>query len=170
MAFFFFGTLRDLDVLEVVIGRRISVSDVRPAKISGYRLVRVVDESYPTLVADANRRVDGVIVSGLKVAEVDRLAWFEGKEYAPRAVEVWLTGSSERMEASVHMPTRHLETTDDDWDFQRWQRSEKRHLVSRTRRHMALFGKCRLEEAIDAWDAAREELETRSAGSARRRG
>lgn len=168
MTYFFFGTLRDLDVLEVVIGRSVSNGDVKAAEISGYRLVRVIDESYPALVGDADGRVEGVFVSGLKAMEIERLAWFEGKEYMPKAVEVRLTESGEGMEASIQVPTQHLETTDDDWEFQSWKRNEKEHLISLTRAHMALFGNCSLDEAIDAWDASREELEAQSTATTRR--
>ncbi len=162
MACFFFGTLRDRDVLALVIGRDVPVADVETAEIDGFRLARVVDESYPALVPQAGGRVEGVLVSGLGVVEVERLVWFEGKEYAPKTVEVLLTASGARVEASMQAPTRHLEIGEDDWDFQSWQRREKDLLIALTRGHMALFGRTDLDAAIDAWDQAREELQAKS--------
>ncbi len=50
MDYFFFGTMRDRDVLELVVGRPVTDADTEAAALPGYRLARAIDDSYPALV------------------------------------------------------------------------------------------------------------------------
>ena len=169
MGYFFFGTLRDRDVLALVIGRRIDDADIKAAVLAGYRLARVADDPYPAPVADAAARSEGIVVHGLSPDEVARLAWFEGKEYAPRTVAVALAGG-DTAEAQLQTPTTALEITDADWDFEAWRRDEKALLMTLTRGHMALYGRASLDEAIRAWDETREKLTAAPAETLSREG
>ena len=154
-AYFFFGSMMDRDVLDLVVGRTVPDADVEPATLAGTRLVRVADESYPAIVPHAGGQVEGMRVRRLTSAESERIAWFEGKEYASRMVEVTLrSGTPAR--ASVHLPTEALETAGGEgWDFARWRHNEKDGLMRLARGHMALFGRVSLDQAIRIWDDAR---------------
>ena len=88
-------------------------------------------------------------------------AVFRGKEYRCEVVTVRLLESGKQVAASIQSATDHLTVADGDWEFGRWQRSEKDLLIALTRRHMALFGHVSLDEAIMAWDRTREELNAR---------
>ena len=166
MEYFFFGTMRDRDVLDLVVGRRVADADIEPATLPGYRLARVIDESYPALVPHAGGRVEGVRVRRLTAAEVERVVWFEGKEYASRAVEVAVRGGA-RAAARMHVPTEVLEIADEDWDFAHWRRTEKDLLLMLARSHMALLGRVTLDEAIRMWDETREKLQANQTKRAR---
>ncbi len=163
MAHFFFGTLKDRDVLALVIGRPLDDADVAGAVLAGYRLVRVVDDPYPAPVPDAGAAIDGIVVHGLGRAEVERLAWFEGYEFAPHRVAVTPTGGGAPVEALIQAPTAALEIAGEDgdfeaWDFEAWRRDEKALLMTLTRGHMALHGRASLDEAVRIWDETREKL------------
>ncbi|MEO1720917.1 MAG: gamma-glutamylcyclotransferase family protein, partial [Pseudomonadota bacterium] len=56
---FFFGTLRDPELLEVVLGRSLRAGELRPARASGVVAWKVADEAYPML-----REEDGGIAEG----------------------------------------------------------------------------------------------------------
>ncbi len=155
MGFFFFGTMRDEDVRALVIGR--PLSGLEAATLAGYRLARVVDESYPAPVPDAAGRIEGVRVRRLTAGEVARVVWFEGVEYDFRTVEVTL-GNGDRATVKTQMPTERLEIAGGDWDFARWRRTEKGDLMSLAHSHMALFGRATPDEAARVWDETRESL------------
>lgn len=169
---FFFGTLRDREVLETVLGRRLDGLAHEAASVPGHRLARVTEESYPALVADRSGAVEGELVRGLETADVLRIAWFEGREYANATVEAVILATGAREEVTIHLPTGSLEIEDGAWDYAAWLRDEKDALLHLTRGHMALFGEIGIDEAIERWDERREavERERRGMGERERRG
>jgi len=158
---FFFGTLMDREVLELVIGRPIEDAAIRPAHLDGYRLLRAADDPYPALVPAPGARVSGIVVSGLDAAAVARLEWFEGTEYRSRPVEVTFADGT-RATALIQSPTETLDVGEADWTLDDWAREEKPLLLALTRAHMALMGRVDIEEAIRRWDALREDLEAKA--------
>ncbi len=160
MAHFFFGTMKDRDVLDLVIGRPVADADVAPATLAGFRLVRVVDESYPGLAPTPNGRARGLLVRGFSPRDLERLAWFEGAEYGPHAGEVTL-GDGSRVTATVHLPNETLDVYDETWEFERWRRTEKPTLMTLTRAHMALMGRISVVAAAAIWDQNRERMQER---------
>jgi gamma-glutamylcyclotransferase (GGCT)/AIG2-like uncharacterized protein YtfP len=82
---FAYGTLMWPEVLEQVVGRRLSGEF---AVLSGYRRLRVKGESYPVIVPSAADSVEGIMYRGLNAREIRRLDLFEGKEYC--RTDVWL--------------------------------------------------------------------------------
>ncbi len=169
MDYFFCGTMRDLDVLELVVGRRAADTDMEPAALPGYRLARAIDESYPAVLPHAGCRIDGVLVHRLSAAEVERILWFEGWEYASRSVEVVLRDGA-HAPASIFVPTEVLEFVEDEWDFDHWRRTEKDLLMTLVRGHMKLFGRATQDEAIRVWDETRERRQSKWATPARHSG
>ncbi|MCH7932339.1 MAG: hypothetical protein IH906_09065 [Proteobacteria bacterium] len=104
----------------------------------------------------------------LSAAEVERIMWFEGKEYASRTVEVELRGGA-RAPALIYVPTEVLEITEEGWDFDLWRRTEKDLLMTLVRGHMKLLGRVSQDEAIRVWDETRESLQPEQAKRARRK-
>ena len=88
MRFFYFGLLRDRQVLELVVDRPIAAYPFPPAKLRDARLVRLRGQTYPMLVPAPGRWVDGVVVDGLGDADVARILFFESVEYEPKPLEV----------------------------------------------------------------------------------
>jgi hypothetical protein len=156
---FFFGTLRDRDVLEVVLGRSLDDLEHEPATLPGHRLARVIEESYPALVEDPVGSVEGELVRGLGERDIARIGWFEGEEYETRRVEVVVRAGGAREWAIIQTPTEALEVAAGDWNYAAWQRDEKGELLTLARGHMALLGKVGIDEAIERWDERREALE-----------
>ena len=48
--FFFFGTLMDRDVLELVLDRPVTERDLSPARLNGFARRRIAKDSFPVLI------------------------------------------------------------------------------------------------------------------------
>jgi gamma-glutamylcyclotransferase (GGCT)/AIG2-like uncharacterized protein YtfP len=127
---FFFGTLMDPDVLGLVIGRPVARAALEPARLSGFRRLRVEGASYPMLVADPQGVVEGRLWRGATAADLRRLDAYEGEGYERVPIEVE-TASGERLRAEVYLarPGR-LRPSGEPWDLASWQARFKRHYLA----------------------------------------
>ncbi|HSS64359.1 MAG TPA: gamma-glutamylcyclotransferase family protein, partial [Gammaproteobacteria bacterium] len=92
---FAFGTLRDSDVLEVVLERAVLGIDRVPARLRGYRVARLPDESYPVLIESRGDSADGLLLRGLSEDDFHRIAFFENTEYKLERCRVELADAGE---------------------------------------------------------------------------
>lgn len=132
LAYFFYGTLMDSEVLRTVIGRRIPPSNRRPAVIGGYRRVYRVGAWYPILIADTESEVEGILVTKLTVADAVRLAIFEGHEYGLAQVPVTLA-CGEMSWARVFLPAPGVPGTSREWTLREWRRRHRAEYLHRAR-------------------------------------
>ena len=58
---FFFGTLRDRELLAIVLGRPVSPGEMRPARAPGHAARRLAGQDYPHLVAEPGAMAEGVV-------------------------------------------------------------------------------------------------------------
>lgn len=116
MRFFFYGTLRDPDVLGPVIGRN---PPMQPAILPGWRAVRRRGRHYPILIEAAGASAEGVTVEGLREAEAARLDKYEGAEYV--TAELVVAGAPAR----VYLPAPGVPHDGEDWTLERWRREHK---------------------------------------------
>lgn len=124
VAFFFFGTLMDRDVLQLVLGRKVPDADLAPARLHGWRRVRTAREPYPTLVRDPSGVVEGVCFLRAGPGDESRIRHFENEEYAER----WMTVQAERdgtVRARVFFAAPELGTTEELWSLEGWRRVHK---------------------------------------------
>jgi hypothetical protein len=118
---FFFGTLVDPDILGLVIGRPVEPGELEPARLFGFRRVRVQGASYPMLVPDPAGRVEGRLWRGGTAEERARLDAYEGPGYRLEPVVVE-TASGDRAAALVYQAVPGaLRPTDEAWDLASWQ-------------------------------------------------
>ncbi|MEM9601650.1 MAG: gamma-glutamylcyclotransferase family protein [Pseudomonadota bacterium] len=152
---FFFGSLLDADVRAVVIGRPVPDRDCAAVVLDGYRRVRVVDESYPALVASPGDSVDGILVSGLSAEEALRILWFEGEEYQPEAVQVrFERGGFD--EAYTFLAAPDLGLTAEPWDYAAWANDALPDYVSMTAEWMDGYGENDFAAQDAIWRAAQD--------------
>ena len=130
MRFFFFGTLMDPDVREVVVGRPVPASRIEPATLEGFRRMCVAGRSYPMLISDPPGHVEGCLVRGLDGRARARIGRFEGDEYRPERHWVRLSGGA-RVEAYVYMARSGVRAGRTPWELSTWQRRHKRALLER---------------------------------------
>jgi gamma-glutamylcyclotransferase (GGCT)/AIG2-like uncharacterized protein YtfP len=127
---FFFGTLMDPDVLGLVIGRPVARAALEPARLEGFRRLRVEGASYPMLVADPEGVVEGRLWREASAADRARLDTYEGEGYERVPLEVETT-TGERLLAEVYLvrPGR-LRPSAEPWDLASWQARFKRHYLA----------------------------------------
>ncbi|MCS6781008.1 MAG: gamma-glutamylcyclotransferase [Geminicoccaceae bacterium] len=118
---FFFGTLMDPDILGLVIGRRVEEGELEPARLTGFRRVRVAGASYPMLVPDPEASVEGRLWRGGTASERARLDAYEGPGYRLEPVVVEARGG-ERVEALVYRAVEGaLRPSGEPWELALWQ-------------------------------------------------
>ncbi|MEO1491261.1 MAG: NUDIX domain-containing protein [Pseudomonadota bacterium] len=136
-AVFFFGSLRDRALLEIVLGRSVASDEIIIAKAEGYAARCLRDEAYPVLFASPGAVADGVVVDNLSALDMRRLVFFEDAEYVLAPISVTVGGDVR--EAQFFRDTEIAPTTDEEWDFARWQREERAVALECARELMDYF-------------------------------
>lgn len=174
MRFFFFGLLSDPDILNLVAGRAVPGHPFPAARLSGHRLARVRNETFPMLVPALGSQVSGVIVENLDQGDVDRIMFFESVEYEPQTLVVESAGRE--TEALVFAGTARAAPDHEPWTFEDWQRRFKAHDLREARLWMSFYGVIDVAEADRLWTEARavgqpiEDLIAQVCGTPRRMG
>ncbi|MEM7743920.1 MAG: NUDIX domain-containing protein [Pseudomonadota bacterium] len=120
---FFFGSLRDQELLEIVLGRVVDPGDLRPATAPGFATRTLADEAYPHLSASRDAVAEGVLATGLSAADIHRLKYFEEDEYdlAPLVVQTAVGAE----DAHYFRTTGKAPESNGLWDYGKWVRDER---------------------------------------------
>lgn len=113
---FFYGTLRHLDLLEIVLGRVLPAGQIREAQLSGYTVLAVKDAPFPALEQHEGALAQGVVVSGLMPADIARLDYYEGGFDYDLIPVVLQDGTA----AQVYVCAPDRWVTDGLWDYAAW--------------------------------------------------
>jgi hypothetical protein len=149
MRVFFFGSLMDRDLVRLVLDREIEDLVFTAAELLGYERRRAKEESFPIIVPTPGGRVDGLLVEGLTITDVERIRWYESDDYDLRPC---LVGIEERRhEAHVFLATETLEPEQTEWDFEHWVRTEKSMCIALATEIMAQYGQISSEELVRRW-------------------
>ncbi|BCX89971.1 hypothetical protein MIN45_P2345 [Methylomarinovum tepidoasis] len=90
---FVYGSLTDASLCRRLVGRRMGE---RPAVLCGYRVRPVQGADYPALVPCPKRIVGGLLLTGLRPRDLQRLDRYEGGEYRRRLALVRVKGRPRR--------------------------------------------------------------------------
>ena len=115
---FFYGTLRHVPLLSIVLGRPAEEIRLRPAVLEGYDVYAVEGGKYPMLV-EGDGAAQGLFVEGLTQEDAARLTYYEGGyayDLSPREVAV----GGQREEAEVYMPPSGLSHDPHLWSLEAW--------------------------------------------------
>lgn len=157
MTFFFFGTLRDQELLGSVIGRTAAHLTFIDGWISGFASRRAKDETFPVLIEKKGARLPGVVVEGLSDEDVSRIRFFEDTFYEASPVIVE-TKEGERS-ARMFLVTDPDQATEDVWSFESWGERDRAILRHMAVAFVSLYGIKTYEEADAEWEAMRERAE-----------
>ena len=135
LCFFFFGTLMDREVLEIVLDRRVAENELAPAWLSGYRRVRTAKRPYPMLKPDPSGVTEGVLLQEASSRDEMRIRHFEDEEYVDRPAAVRLA-SGQEVEARVFFALAGLGETDEPWDPGSWACRHKPAFLRQCRKWM----------------------------------
>ncbi len=114
---FFYGTLRHLPLLEIVLGHSFDPSQAQGAQLDGYACCAVADAPFPMLVGQAKHSVQGIVVSGLTSSNIARLDFYEGGFDYDLLDVVLKDGTA----AQVYLCDPKRWQADGAWDFPAWQ-------------------------------------------------
>lgn len=116
---FVFGTLRDLALLELVLGRR---PETRAAVLPGAAVWQAAGHDFPIcLPAEPEAQAEGLVIEGLSETDLSRLDFYElGFGYARETAEIMLEDGS-RVRAALYRPDGPSLAPDGAWDLAVWQ-------------------------------------------------
>ncbi|WP_241004192.1 gamma-glutamylcyclotransferase family protein [Magnetospirillum aberrantis] len=133
MNLFFYGTLMDSDVRQLVCGKRLDAAE--PAVAQGFRRVHVEGRHYPMMLPHASGWVEGTLVRGVDAESLHRLQVYEGWEYGLHAIKV-RTASGASVMAQVFLCPPHVNAHNRDWRLEQWQLRHKRAFLPKARQLM----------------------------------
>lgn len=114
---FFFGSLRHMPLLEIVLGRAADTLDISDAILPDYRVSSVADQPFPTIAHDPGARARGLLVRGLNEEDIARLDFYEGG-FDYDLVDVLLTDGQP---AQVYISPPGRWTADGPWHLAHWE-------------------------------------------------
>lgn len=133
--YFFYGTLLDVDVQEIVFGRRLLQRQMIPAVTHGYRRVYVKGAWYPTMAEASDQIINGMIITGLTHEERGKVDWFEDDDYELRPIPISIHGKNAGT-ALAYMPPDGSNVSHQAWTMREWRQRFKRPFLNRARRWM----------------------------------
>jgi nudix-type nucleoside diphosphatase (YffH/AdpP family) len=115
---FFYGTLRHMPLLRLVLGR--SDADLVQATLSDHAVYWAKDQAFPMIVAETGSTAKGVLARGLSEEDVARLNYYEGGfAYDLAIMEVATDMGSEK--AEVFFPQAGIWEKGEPWSLADWQ-------------------------------------------------
>lgn len=114
---FFYGSLRHLPLLEIVLGRKIDVADSTQAVLRDHGVFAVAEGPFPTLIRAEGRCADGLVVKNLSENDIALLDFYEGG-FNYDLVDVVLESG---LAAQVYMCAPDAWTATDPWSFDAWE-------------------------------------------------
>jgi gamma-glutamylcyclotransferase (GGCT)/AIG2-like uncharacterized protein YtfP len=135
-ALFSYGTLRDRDLIAVVLGRRRRLPRRCAASLPDHRCVYVSGARYPVVVAAPGATATGVLLTGLRAKDWARLWFYESADY--RLVDCIVTTAGGRR-AAVMFAGGTTVAGEQPWSLRTWRLRHKVAALARIRRRMAAY-------------------------------
>ncbi|MEM8626199.1 MAG: NUDIX domain-containing protein [Pseudomonadota bacterium] len=161
---FFFGTLRDHGLLEVVIGRSLEAGDLIPGCVKDAMPWQVKDEAYPILQPREGAVAEGVLFHPRSEDEIAALSFYEEAEYALFPIEVRVDGGV--VDARYFGATEHVEPGNGAWDFEAWLASDRAVAVEAAAELMVLRKTVPMERINEYWPAIMNRARQRARAAA----
>ncbi len=142
---FFYGTLRSLALLEIVLGRAAERIATGPARLADHAVLWVEGAPYPTIVRRRGATAEGLLVRGLTDTDIDRLIFYEGGfDYALRPVTVETHAGP--VQAEMFFPPEGQDRPGPDWSLEEWERRWGPTSRRAAEEVMAFFGRLAPQE------------------------
>lgn len=146
---FFFGSLRDRELLEVVLDRAVADPDLSNGWVVDHAALQMQGEPYPWLAKVAGARAEGLVISWLTASDIRRLEYFEEAEYG--LADISVETASGTIEAVHFATTGKLPGKDQPWDYERWQRESRAIAIEEARELMAHIDITPVAQMDDIW-------------------
>lgn len=164
---FFYGTLRHLPLLELVLGRKGADLDAVPAQLPGHAVFEVQNQPFPAIEARAGCTADGLLARGLTEADLAALNFYEGGfDYALERVTLQLADGTEAA-AQVYFPAPGQWQTGAPWDLEAWVRKWGALTLRAAEEVMAYQGRMSAGDVARVFPSIRRRAAAWLAGQAR---
>lgn len=139
MKLFSYGTLQDLDVLDIVAGNE-PFERLGVAWLKNHQARKLIGENYPVVVEKEGARLRGVVISSRSETFWKRVDFFE-QDYLKKEVTVSLDDNE--VECFIFSEEPGKDLSDEEWVFDVWhqQKQERIAYLDRCREFMGMFGK-----------------------------
>ncbi len=119
---FFYGTLRHLPLLELVLGRSADALGAQPASLPDFTVREARGQPFPMICPEPGETAQGVLVRDLSHTDLDRLNFYEGAfEYDLSARDLQLTDGT-WTQAQIFFPEPGVWTAGAPWSLTRWEK------------------------------------------------
>lgn len=115
---FFYGTLRHLPLLEIVLGRTSDTFDVSAATLPDYLVSSVAEGPFPMIAVSPGDAAQGILLRDMTDEDVARLDFYEGSF----AYDLVQTSLSNGEFADVYVPQPGRWTPKGPWVLADWER------------------------------------------------
>ncbi len=164
---FFYGTLRYVPLLELVLGRTADHINLTQAELHGYGAYAVRDQIFPMVDKGEGRVTKGLLVQGLSPEDIDRLTYYEGGfDYDLHKLPL-RTVTGEEVEAEVFVSAPGLWEPSMPWSLNDWVADWGELTVLAAEEVMSHYGYVPASEILSRFPAIRMRAQGRL--SARRR-
>ncbi|SLN39549.1 ADP-ribose pyrophosphatase [Falsiruegeria litorea R37] len=164
---FFYGTLRYVPLLELVLDRPADHINLTQAELHGYGAYAVKDQIFPMVDKGEGRVTHGLLVQGLTPEDIDRLIYYEGGfDYDLHRLPL-RTASGEMVEAEVFIPAPGLWEPSTPWSLDDWAADWGELTVLAAEEVMSHYGSLPASDIVPRFPAIRMRAQGRLA--ARRR-
>lgn len=117
---FFYGTLRDQRLLEIVLGRGAGQINMCPARLAGHGVFWVKNAAFPMIEQVDGQTGEGLLVAGLSTEDIARLNFYEGGfSYDLKTVDIETDVGQGA--AEVYFPEPGLWPRGEIWSLEDWQ-------------------------------------------------
>ncbi len=114
---FFYGTLRHVPLLEIVLGSDSAALDITPAVLPDHAVAAVGEGPFPTIAHQTGAQAEGVLVRGLGADDLARLDFYDGV-FASDLMPVTL---ADGQAAEVYFPQPGLWAPKGAWSLSAWE-------------------------------------------------
>jgi ADP-ribose pyrophosphatase len=141
MRFFFYGTLRDRDLVSLVLGRPVARDALKPATLRDWRRCPARGKTYPILVRERGATTDGDVLDGVTAAERRRLTIYEGEGYNLIRVFATIDGGDTKLGVMMFAPSGKAPLAlDGEWSLDEWRAQHKARAIEVVRENAGRLG------------------------------
>lgn len=137
-AFFFYGTLMDPKVLEIVIGENYTNLRQQPGILGDFKRSIVKGADYPAIIPSRGNQVDGIFVEGISTEGKACLDDFEDDDYRYKRVNVSLSDGREVC-ALVYIAGPEMLLEDRDWNMNDWKVNHRLAFLKKLKLGMKVY-------------------------------
>ncbi len=146
-ALFFYGTLRDIELLSIVLGR--SPERLSPETLPSYAVYWAKDNPFPMAVAEDGAEAEGLLIEGVSQDDLDRLDFYEGGfAYATLDLDI-----GDEANARVFLPEPGMWEAGAPWSLHDWQTRWGAVVREGAREVMSYYGKLDPARVVEMYPA-----------------